>query len=93
MALEIVQIFVRPNIETPWFQDTLPETHFDYIRTTYSGKVQGVIERMADELMLTVTFTFTDEAAQLEFISDPYLLERVSQRDAYNTEHGIMQVV
>jgi hypothetical protein len=89
--IQIFQLFVRPSLDVPWFQDTLPEAHYDYIRTTYAGKVKGVIEESTDGLMLTISFTFTDAYSQLEFVNDSYLQGRLAERDAYNLEHGILQ--
>ncbi len=91
-SLEVTQFFMRPSLDVPWFQDTLPESHYEYIRTKYSGKVKGVIEQIADGTVLSISFTFSDLEARQEFIEDEYLKERVAQRDLYNKEHNIEQI-
>lgn len=92
MLIEITQIFTRNSIDIPWFQDTLPESHYEYIRTTYAGKVQGKRETLADGLMLSINFSFVDADAQHEFMADTYLTDMVAKRDLYNLEHDITQL-
>lgn len=92
MSLEVTQFFMRPSLDTPWYQDTLPPEHFDYIRTTYAGKVQGKMEEIAEGTVLSVTFTFASIEARQEFMSDEYLKGAVARRDVYNKEHNITQI-
>lgn len=94
MSLEITQAFVRPSIDTPWFIETLPQSHWDYVRTTYvdTGKMKVTKEEISDGLMLYVTFSFPDFDAQVEFVSDQYLDGIVAKRELYNQEHGIEQI-
>ena len=95
MPIEVIQIFIRPNTETPWFYDTWEPGHMEYIQTKYkdTGKYAGSRELSSDELMLTVTHTFTDETAQFEFITDTYLAGMVAKRDEHNINNGISQLV
>jgi hypothetical protein len=95
MSIEITQVFARTNTSIPWFTDTLPESHFEYYRTNYisTGKMQGSRVESPDGLMLTVSFVLVDEAAFEEFISDSYLSGKVRERNLYNEEHGIVQIV
>ena len=95
MPIEFIQVFVRPNIETPWFHDTWSADHMEYIQTTYkdTGKYTGNREISSDELLLTVTHTFIDEASHIEFISDTYLATMVANRDAHNKSNSIYQLV
>ena len=95
MPIEFIQVFVRPNIETPWFHDTWPAGHMEYIQTTYkdTSKYTGNREISSDELVLTVTHIFTDEPAHIEFVSDAYLATMVANRDAHNKSNSIYQLV
>jgi hypothetical protein len=93
MSLEVRQFFMRPGKDVQWFQNTLPESHYEYIRTKYAGKVKGAKEESEDGDILFVTFVFTDADAQEEFINDEYLREKVRERDAYNIENNIIQLV
>lgn len=94
MSLEITQAFVRPTLETPWFVDTLPESHWDYFRTNYinTGKIQVTKEEISDGMILYVTFSFPDFDAQLEFVNDKYFEGIVAKRDLYNQENRIEQI-
>jgi hypothetical protein len=91
MSIEVVQIFTRPTVETPWFHDTWPASHLEYIQKTFkdTGKYSGSREISEDGRILTVTHTFADEVAQLEFISDEYLASMAANRDQYNANNNI----
>jgi hypothetical protein len=95
MLIELTQIFVRPNTETPWFHDTWSAGHMEYIQTTYkdTGKYAGSRELSDDELMLTVVHIFTDENAQFEFITDEYLIDMLCKRDAHNASNNINRLI
>ena len=90
MAIEITQIFTKLSADVPWFIDTLPASHIEYIRENYvaTGKLTGSTTRV-DDLTLKQTFTFTTLGDQEEFINDSYMAEKVSQRAAYNIENQI----
>ena len=90
MALEITQIFVKLSADVPWFIDTLPASHIEYIREKYvaTGKLTGSTTRV-DDLTLKQTFIFTTLEDQEEFINDPYMQEKASQRAVYNDENQI----
>lgn len=94
MSIEVIQLFSKTNAETPWFHDTWPPSHLEYIQTTYkdTGKYSGSREISEDGLMLIVTHTFTDENAQVEFITDEYLAGMVVQRDQHNSSNNITQL-
>jgi len=91
MPIEIFQLFIRPNLETPWFHETWPESHINYVQTHYkdTGKLQGKREILEDGLKMVSTYIFTDAAAELEFMSDPYLAEMAIKRNEYNAAHNI----
>jgi hypothetical protein len=93
MAIEITQLFTRPNADVMWFIDTLPESHIEYIRENYvaTGKLTGSTTRV-DDLTLMQTFIFTTVDDQEEFITDPYMAEKASQRAIYNDENGILLI-
>lgn len=90
MAIEITQIFIKPSADVPWFIDTLPASHIEYIRENYvaTGKLSGSTTRV-DDLTLIQTFIFTTLDDQAAFIADPYMAEKVLQRAIYNEENGI----
>ena len=93
MAIEITQIFIKLSADVPWFIDTLPASHIEYIRENYvaTGKLTGSTTRV-DDLTLKQTFTFTTLEDQEEFITDSYMAEKAVQRTAYNDENQIYLV-
>jgi hypothetical protein len=93
MTSEFTQVLTRPSADVPWFIDTLPESHLNYIRDNYvaTGKLTGSTTRL-DDLTLMQTFIFTTLADQEEFLNDPYIAEKAIQRTAYNEANGIIQV-
>lgn len=94
MSIEVIQLFLKTNTETPWFHDTWDASHLEYIQTTYkdTGKYSGRREISEDGLMLTVTHTFADENAQFEFITDEYLASMVVKREQHNSSNNITQL-
>lgn len=94
MSIEVVQIFTRPTVETPWFHDTWPASHLEYIQKTFkdTGKYSGSREISEDGRILTVTHIFADEDAQFEFMTDEYLADMVVKRDQHNSSNNITQV-
>ena len=95
MSVEFSQIFVRSNINTPWFHETFLQSHIDYINTTYrdTGKRTGTFEVSEDGLVLTQTHSFSTPEAYAEFSSDPYLQGMLAQRNAYNEANNIYSFV
>lgn len=95
MPIEIVQIFSKPTLETPWFHDTWPDGHMEYIQAVYkdTGKYTGSGEISSDGLMLIVTHTFTDETAHFEFMTDTYLTSMLAKRDEHNASNGITRLM
>ena len=93
MAIEITQIFIKLSADVPWFIDTLPASHIEYIRENYvaTGKLTGSTIRV-DDLTLKQTFTFTTLDDREEFINDSYMAEKAVQRTAYNDENQIYLV-
>jgi hypothetical protein len=91
MPIELTQIFVRADINTPWFHETFPQSHIDYVNTTYrdTGKRTGSFEVSEDGLMLTQLHSFSSEEAHAEFTTDPYLIGMLAQRNAYNEANNI----
>jgi hypothetical protein len=94
MSLEMIQVYVRPGLDVPWFLDTVPKSHGEYLRKTYIdiGKLKVTKEESEDGMMLTVTFNFTDQDHLHEFIVDPYLSEVVFKKELYNEKNGIVQL-
>ena len=93
MVLEITQIFIRLSADVPWFIDTLPASHLQYIREKYvaTGKLTGATTRV-DDLTLKQTFIFTTIEDREEFMSDPYMKEKALQRSVYNDENQIFLI-
>ena len=93
MVLEITQIFIRLSADVPWFIDTLPASHLEYIREKYvaTGKLTGATTRV-DDLTLKQTFIFTTIEDREEFMSDPYMKEKALQRSVYNDENQIFLI-
>jgi hypothetical protein len=91
MPIEIQQVFVRSDINTLWFHETFPQSHIDYVNTTYrdTGKRTGSFEVSEDGLMLTQIHIFSSEEARVEFATDPYLSGMLAQRTAYNEANNI----
>jgi hypothetical protein len=81
MAIEITQIFIKLSADVPWFIDTLPASHIEYIRENYvaTGKLTGSTTRV-DDLTLKQTFTFTTLDDQEEFINDSNLIVRIENQ-------------
>lgn len=94
MSVDVTSIFIRPNTNVPWWIDTLPPSHIEYIRTNYvhTGKLSGNTEEGMEGLMLTQNFHFTSQETLLEFMQDEYLSEMVRQREVYNDANGITQI-
>ena len=92
MPIEIVQVFKRPNIETPWFHDTWTSEHMTYIDTTYkaSGKLIG--SKTVDGELLVLEYKFARDQDLEEFLNDTYLMEMASKRIEYNSTHNIIQL-
>jgi hypothetical protein len=91
MEIQFSQVFVRTDINTPWFHETFPQSHIDYVNTTYrdTGKRTGSFEVSEDGLMLTQIHIFSSEEARAEFATDPYLVGMLAQRTAYNEANNI----
>jgi hypothetical protein len=95
MLLEYSHTFVRPSVDVPWVYETwTPEfraEHAEYINTKYgvTGKRTGSFEISEDGLLLTQTHAFASAEAHAEFCADPYLIEMLAQRNAYNEANGI----
>jgi hypothetical protein len=91
MPIEFSQIFVRSDVTTPWYQETLSEEHRQHMTDTYTtpGKRTGAVEISEDGTMMTIFHRFRDQEALQEFSTDPIIMEMKDNRDVYNTEHGI----
>lgn len=94
MSVDVTSVFIRPSTDIPWWIDTLPPSHIEYIRTNYvqTGKLSGNTEQSTDGLMLIQNFSFTSEESLQEFASDPYLSDMVAKREIYNQSNGITQL-
>jgi hypothetical protein len=91
MEIKFSQVFVRPTVDIPWYQETLSEEHKQYMTDTYTntGKRVGSVEISEDGMMMTITHQFRDQDALYQFSVDPIITQMKENRDAYNTEHNI----
>ncbi len=93
MFSEYTQRFRRFNISTPWFQDMLPQSHMDYVQTTYkdTNKYSGIRTESPDGLTLTVEHIFLTEEGENEWFTDEYLATKLAERTQYNIENDIIE--
>jgi hypothetical protein len=91
MEIQFFQVFVRPSVDIPWYQETLSEEHKQYMTDAYTttGKRVGSVEISEDGTMMTISHQFKDMAALQQFSTDPIIMEMKENRDVYNTEHNI----
>jgi hypothetical protein len=94
MPIKLTQTFVRMNVNTPWFPDTLPASHAEYIKTKYkdTGKLTSSGVTSEDGKRYDIVFIFRDDEARLEFFEDAYLQSRLAERNEYNLLNFIDQV-
>jgi hypothetical protein len=90
MPIEITLVFIRPSAAVPWFHETWPPSHAEYIKTHYkdTGKFEGSSEQIGETTLIN-TFRFASPEAMEEFISDPYLVSMKEARDIYNRTNNI----
>ncbi len=94
MPIKITQTFARADTNIPWFTETLPPSHNEYIKTNYkdTGKLTSAVTLSEDGRRYDVEFIIANEMARLEFFEDPYLQSRLAERNEYNLLHFIDQV-
>ena len=96
MEVEIKQVFIRPNVDTPWIYETwtteFRAQHREYIDTKYNqtGKYTGSFELSEDGLILVQTNLFSSPEAYEEFAADPYLSTMRDVRNDCNIKHNII---
>ena len=95
MERQYTQVFIRPSTDVPWFNDTWPPSHMEYVQTNYkdTGKLTGSKTVSEDGLTMTTVHTFTDEVAEAEWMSDVYLQTMLQQRQEYNAINDIIELI
>ena len=95
--LTVMHIFVRGDITTPWFHETVAQSYPDhpvYLEENYKapGKVQITSEVSEDGTLLIATFTLSSEEAKAEWMVDEHLKTMYQRREDYNKKHGITKI-
>jgi hypothetical protein len=95
MSVQLVQIFVREDVNAPWWHDSFPSGHLEHFQEHYIGPgiYTGTRELLDEGKMLVVTHTLSDQAAMDKFKTDPYLISCVPLRAAHNEANNITQVM
>ena len=94
MAWRRVQVRTIPNDDTA-FED-MSEEVVSYMKTNYddTGKrTSFTLSKSADELVLTYTSVFKDEASKNEVANDSTISTEAARRDSVNAANGITKEV
>jgi len=91
----------RPNAGVPFYRDTsgggkyLSDSDRAYIKSTYvdTGKRLSFSASFSeDQLEVTRTFVFSNEAAKNEYANDTVIQKWLAIRNDHNTTHNISKV-
>ena len=94
MAWRRVQVRTIPNDDTA-FED-MSEEVVSYMKTNYddTGKrTSFTLSKSADELVLTYTSVFKDEASKNEVANDSTISTEAARRDSVNAANGITREI
>ena len=94
MTWRRVQVRTIPNDDTA-FED-MSEEVVSYMKTNYddTGKrTSFTLSKSADELVLTYTSVFKDEASKNEMYSDSTIAAEITRRDTINASNGITREI
>jgi len=89
--LRITRMWVRTNIETPFFADTTPE-FVEYANINYrdTGKRSTVIRTLSDDgLTMTQIMDFASSETFAEWCNDPIVKAWLEARAEYQSANGI----
>ncbi len=93
--LILTATFTRPNIMTPWYQQS--DAFAQYFETTYreTGKVLDQAQTISEDgLTLTRTVTWATRADFLNFVkNDQAYKDLMTEREAHFSENGIIALV
>ena len=91
MAWRRVQVRTIPNDDTA-FED-MSEEVVSYMKTNYDDTGKRTSFKSADELVLTYTSVFKDEASKNEMYSDSTIAAEITRRDTINASNGITREI
>jgi len=94
MAWRRVQVRTIPNADTVF--ENMSDEVVSYMTTNYddTGKRTSFnLSKSADELVLTYTSVFKDEASKNEMLSDSTIAAEITRRDNINAANGITKEV
>ena len=90
MAWKTVQVRTIPNADTPF--EKMSDEVINYIKTNYddTGKRTSFsVSSSDDDLVLTYTSIFRDEASKNEFFADSTIRTEGIRRNTINASNGI----
>lgn len=92
MTIQVTKIWVRSDVNVPFY--TYEDAAQAHVQANYidTGKFTQVSRtRSANDTVLTFVNHFVDEAAYIEFATDPVCTAQNALRQAYNSENGIYE--
>lgn len=87
----VTATYTRPNIMTPWFQQS--DAFAQHFENTYryTGKVLESTQSISpDGLTFTRSETWVTRSEFMAFLEDPEYINLMASRDAHVAEHGIV---
>lgn len=90
-----IWIFTRPSLDIPWFWETLPESHREYINEKYRqpGIFRSEIELSEDGLTVANSGFFINKESADLWAQDTYLIQKSVERNDYNIKNGIERLL
>jgi hypothetical protein len=86
-------IHTRPNKDVPWFNEVVIDPEFnEYVRLNYfnTGKMLTKGSTSSDDLLILIfTSQWRSEQDHLDYLKDPTVKEKNSQKIDFCKEHGI----
>jgi len=88
MITKIIKV-VRPNTEVNFYEFSLEFVAHRLEKYINSGKITLEVSMSEDGLTKTTVFGFLDQAAQIEYSSDPVIKEEIKSRNMHNKSNNI----
>jgi hypothetical protein len=88
MITKIIKV-VRPNTEVNFYEFSLEFVAHRLEKYINSGKITLEVSMSEDGLTKTTVFEFLDQAAQIEYSSDPVIKEEIKSRNMHNKSNNI----
>lgn len=88
MITKILKV-VRPNTEVNFYEFSLGFVAHRLEKYITPGKVTLEVSMSEDGLTKTTVFEFRDQAAQIEYSSDPVIKEELKSRNMHNKSNNI----